>query len=93
MEVAPVGAVNTSGGVGPQSVSAGGVELLTVTPAGKLSVIETFVRFVSLGAKMSILNLGLPPASIVEGENDLMPATSVLVTTTLAFPERIFPTP
>lgn len=93
MEVAPVGAVNISGGVGPQSVSDGGVELLTVTPAGKLSVIETFVRSVSLGAKISILSLELPPASMVEGENDLMPATSVLVTTTLAFPGRRLPMP
>jgi len=93
MEVAPVGAVNTNGGVGPQSVIAGGVELLTVTPAGRLSLIETFVRFVSVGAKMSILNLEVPPASIVEGENDLMPAISVLVTTTFAFAGRRLPTP
>jgi hypothetical protein len=93
MEVAPVGAVKAIGGVGPQPVSDGGVELLTVTPAGKLSVTAKFVRSVSLGAKISILNLALPPASIVEGENDLMPATSVLVTTTLAFPGRRLPTP
>ncbi len=50
MEVAPVGAVNTSGGVAPQSVMDGGVELLTVTPAGKLSVNAKFVRSVSFGA-------------------------------------------
>jgi hypothetical protein len=93
MEFAPVGAVNTSGGVGPQPVIAGGVELLTVTPAGRLSEIETFVRLVLLGAKMSILNLEFPPASIVEGENDLIPATSVLATTTLAFAGRRLPTP
>src|SRR5215213_1449236 len=93
MEVAPVGAVNTNGGVGPQLVIAGGVELLTVTPEGKLSLIETFVRFVSVGAKMSILNLEVPPASIVVGENDLMPAISVLVTTTFAFAGRRLPTP
>jgi hypothetical protein len=93
MELAPVGAVNTSGGVDPQPVSDGGVELLTVTPAGRLSVIEKLVRFVSLGAKMSILNLELPPASIVDGEKDLMPDMSVLVTTTFAFAERRFPTP
>ena len=88
-----MGASSTSGGVGPQPVTAGGVELLTVIPAGKLSVIEKFVRFVSLGANISILKRELPPASIVEGENDLMPATSVLVTTILAFPERRLPTP
>jgi hypothetical protein len=93
MEVAPVGAVNTKGGVGPQPVSAGGAELLIVIPAGKLSVIEAFVRLVSLGAKISTLSLEFPPASIVEGEKDLIPATSVLVTTTLAFTARKLPTP
>jgi hypothetical protein len=93
MEVAPVGAVNTNGGVDPQSVIAGGVELLTVTPVGRLSVMETFVKLVLVGAKMSILNREFPPASIVEGENDLMPAISVLVTTTFAFAGRRLPTP
>ena len=62
MEVAPVSAANTIGGADPQPVIAGGVELLTVTPAGKGSVIETFVRFVSLGAKRSIRKRELSPA-------------------------------
>ena len=92
-EVAPVGAVNTSGGVAPQPVIAGGVELLIVTPAGRLSVIEKLVRFVSLGAKRSILNRELPPNAIEEGENDFIPATSVPLTVTLAFAGRKLPTP
>lgn len=92
-EVAPVGAVNTNGGVGPQPVIAGGVELLIMTPAGRLSVTEKFVKSVSLGAKISILNRELPPVEIVEGENDFIPVTSVLVTVTLAFTRRRFPMP
>ncbi len=91
MEVAPVGALNTSGGVAPQPV--GGVELLTVTPAGRLSVSEKFVRLVSLGAKMSILNLELLPAAMVEGENDLTPVTSVPLILTLALAGSRFPIP
>ena len=92
-EVAPVGAVNTSGGVAPQPEIAGGVELLIVTPAGRLSVIEKLVRFVSLGAKRSILNRELPPNAIEEGENDFIPATSVPLTVMLAFAGRKLPTP
>ena len=92
-EVAPVGAVNTSGGVGPQPVIAGGVELLTVTPAGKLSVTAKFVRFVSLGAKRSILSREFPPAGMVDGENDFVPETSVPATVTLAFAADRLPTP
>jgi hypothetical protein len=92
-EVAPVGALNTSGGVGPQPVTAGGVELLTATPEGKLSVTEKFVRFVSLGAKISILNRELSPAAMEEGENDFIPASSVPLTITLAFAGRTLPTP
>src|SRR5215207_4730808 len=93
MDVAPVGAVNTMGGAAPHPVTAGGVELLTVTPVGRLSVIEKFVRSVSLGAKMSILNLEFSPARIVEGENDLIPATSVPLTITFAFTGRRLPMP
>lgn len=81
--VAPVGAFNTA--AGPQPVTAGGVELLTATPAGRLSVNVKFVRSVSLGAKISTRNLELPPAAIVDGENDLIPATSVLVIVALPF--------
>ena len=93
MEVAPVGAVNTSGGVGPQPVIAGGVELLTVTPAGRLSVTAKFVRFVLLGAKKSILNREFPPAGILEGENDFIPDTSVPLTVTPAVAAVRLPTP
>ena len=77
----------------PQPVIAGGVELLTVTSVGRLSVTEKFVRLVSLGAKISILNLELLPAAIEEGENDFIPATSVPRTITLAFAGRRLPTP
>lgn len=59
--------------------------LLIVTPAGRSSVIEKFVRFVSLGAKRSILNLELLPAWIVEEENDLVPTISVPVILTVVF--------
>lgn len=93
MDVAPVGAVRTSGGVAPQPVMDGGVELLTVTPVGRLSVIEKFVRFVSPGAKISILNLELPPAGMEEGENDFIADTSVPAIVTLAFAARRLPTP
>ena len=60
MVVAPVGAFNTRGGVAPQPEVEGGLELLTVRPAGRLSVMEKFVRLVSLGAKISIRNLAFP---------------------------------
>ena len=86
-------AVNTSGGVGPQPVIAGGVELLIATPAGRLSVTEKFVRFVSFGAKISILNRELPPNAMEEGENDFNPATSVPLIVTVAFAGRELPTP
>ena len=92
-EFAPVGAVKTRGGTGPQPVIAGGVELLTVTPVGRLSVTEKLVRFVSLGAKMSIRNLEFPPTVMDEGENDFIPVTSVLVTVTFAVAARKLPTP
>lgn len=93
MEVAPVGAVNTSGGVGPQPVIAGGVELLTVTPAGKLSVIEKFVRLVLLGAKKSILNREFSPTEMLEGKNDFVPERSVPLTVTAAVAAVRLPTP
>src|SRR6266545_1829188 len=86
---APVGASSTA--PAPQPVTAGGVELLTFTPPGRLSVIETLVRSVSLGAKKSIRNLELPPAVMVEGENDFTPETFVLATVTLAFAGNRFP--
>jgi hypothetical protein len=69
------------------------VELLTATPEGRLSVTEKFVRFVSLGAKISILNLELPPTAIDEGENDFIAASSVPLTITWAFAGRGLPTP
>ena len=84
IEVAPVVAVSMSGGVAPQPFVAGAVELLTVKPAGRLSVIEKFVRFVSPGAKISMRNLEFPPGAILEGENDLIPVTSTPETVTLS---------
>jgi hypothetical protein len=93
IEVAPVEAVKTRGGAAPQPVIAGAVELLTVTPTGRLSVSEKFVRFVSLGATTSILNLELLPGVIEAGENDFVPVTSVPRTVTLAFAERKLVTP
>jgi len=93
MEVAPVEAVSTRGGVGPQPVITEGDELLTVTPAGKLSVSEKFVRLVSPGAKKSILNRELLPAVIVEGENDFVPPTLDPATVTSAFTGTRLPTP
>jgi hypothetical protein len=74
-------------------VIAGEVELLTVTPAGRLSMTEKFVRFVSLGAKKWILNRELPPTVMEEGENDFIPDSSVPLTITLAFAGRKLPTP
>ena len=55
----------------PQLVTFGPCELLITTPAGRLSVSEKFVRAVSAGARIFILNLELPPTSIVEGLKDL----------------------
>lgn len=92
IEVAPVAGANTRGGVAPHPVAVGAVELLTVIPAGRLSVIAKFVRLVSLGAKISILKRKLPPAGIVDGENDLMPVTSVLVIVAVAFAGSRLPT-
>ena len=93
MEAAPVVAVNRSGGAAPQSLVSGGVELLMVKPAGRLSTMEKFVRSVSPGAVISILNLELPPAAILEGENDLIPNISAPVTVKVAVIGRPFPTP
>ena len=89
--VAPVGAFSTA--AGPQPVTAGGVELLTTTLAGRLSVNVKFVRSVSLGAKKSSLNLELPPAGILEGENDFIPVRSVPLMVTVPFAGARLPTP
>lgn len=78
MEVAPVTAVSTD--EAPQLARVAGDELLTVTPGGRLSTMEKFVRFVSAGADILILNLEFPPGAMVPGENDLfaeMPAPTV----------------
>jgi len=88
-----VGAVNTSGGVEPQPLIAGAVELLTVTPTGRLSVSVKFVRSVSPGAKTSIRNLELPPTGIEAGENDFMPVTSTPATVTTEVAGRKLVTP
>jgi hypothetical protein len=87
-----VGAVNTRGGDAPQPVIRGVEELLTVTPAGRSSVMEKFVRSVSPGAKMSIRNLEFVPAGIV-GRNDFIPVTSVPLMVRLAFAATKFPIP
>jgi hypothetical protein len=93
MDVPPAGADNTSGGVAPQPEVEGAVELLMVTPAGKLSITEKFVRFVSPGALMVIRNLELLPAAMVAGENDFEANKSVPRTVTGAVDCRGFPTP
>jgi hypothetical protein len=59
----------------------------------RLSVNVKFVRFVSLGAKKSSLNLELPPAGILEGENDFNPVRSVPLMVTVPFAEVRLPTP
>jgi len=89
MEVAPVAGGQTAGKTAdkaPQPLIAGGVELLTVTPAGRSSMMEKFVRFVSDGAKMSILSLELPPDAIVVGLKVLVPVAGppVVFTVTVA---------
>lgn len=67
--------------------------MLTITPAGKLSVTAKFVRFVSLGAKKSILNLEFPPTGMLEGKKDFIPETSVPLTVTVALAGERLPTP
>jgi hypothetical protein len=67
--------------------------LLTVIPAGRLSSSEKFVRFVSVGALIMILNLALPPAAMDEGEKDLDASRSVPSTVTVVVAGRKFPMP
>lgn len=78
MEVAPVTAVSTD--EVPQFSCVAGDELLMVTSGGRLSTMEKFVRFVSAGADILILNLEFPPGAMIPGENDLpaeIPAPTV----------------
>ena len=78
MEVAPVTAVSTD--EVPQLSCVAGDELLTVTFGGRLSTMEKFVRFVSAGADILILNLEFPSGAMIPGENDLfaeIPAPTV----------------
>ena len=70
MEIAPVTAVSTD--EAPQLFSVAGAELLMVTFGGRLSTMAKFVRFVSAGADILILNLEFPPGAMVVGENDLL---------------------
>jgi hypothetical protein len=91
MEVAPVPALREA--AGPQPVTAAGVELLTLTPVGKGSVTEKFVRSVSLGAMISIRSLELPPTGMEDGEKDFTPVTSVPLTVTFAVAAVRLPTP
>jgi hypothetical protein len=69
MEVAPVTAVKTA--EAPQLFWVPGEELLIVTLGGRLSIMEKFVRSVSAGAGMLILNREFSPAEMLEGEKDL----------------------
>ena len=83
MEVAPVTAVSTADEA-PQLAWVAGDELLTVTSGGRLSTMEKFVRFVSAGADILILNLEFPPGAMVSGDNDLfaeIPAPTVYTLT------------
>ena len=67
---APVTAVRVANG--PQLVDMDGlVELLIVTPGGRLSVTEKFVRSVSWGARIFRRKRELSPALIVLGVKDL----------------------
>ena len=59
IEVAPVTAVITA--EDPQLFCVAGEELLTVTPGGRLSTIEKFVRSVSSGAEILIRKREFPP--------------------------------
>lgn len=83
----------TRGGVAPQLAELGLVELLIVRPNGKVSVIETLVRFVSSGAVTKILNLEFPPAVMELGENDFDANKSVPEMFMLAVDDRGLPTP
>ena len=80
VSVPPIQAAFFVAGVGRPAV----FTLLIVTPVGSGSVIEKFVRLVSLGARTVIRNLELPPTGMLEGENDFVPITSVLTTVKLA---------
>ena len=93
MEVSPGWGLKVSGGVAPQPVVVAGEELLTVTPAGRVSVSEKFVRPVSPGAVTSIRKRELPPAVIVGGLNDFAPVTSEPNTRMSPFAGRGLPTP
>lgn len=93
IDVPPVTAVNVRGGVEPQPFVDGAVELLMVTPLGRLSVTEKLVRFVSDGAVIKIRNREFPPAEIDEGEKDFDASKSVPRIVTFAVDCRKFPTP
>lgn len=67
---APVGAVKTH--VEPQLEITGSVELLTVMPGGRSSVMDTLLRLISAGATTSMRKRELPPAAMVVGLNDLL---------------------
>ena len=67
---APVGAVKTR--AAPQLEITGAVELLTVMPGGRISVMDTLLRLVSAGATTSMRRRELPPAEMVVGLKDLL---------------------
>jgi hypothetical protein len=74
----PGSAVNVAA---PQPVNVGAGELTIVRPVGSGSVTEKFVRPVLAGAKISILNLELPPEGIEGFVNVFAPVTFVPLTT------------
>lgn len=89
MEVAPVTAVSTD--EPPQLLRVAGDELLMVTSGGRLSTTAKFVRFVSAGADILILNLEFSPGAMVAGENDLFAETPAPTVYTLTGAEADIP--
>ena len=92
IEVAPIGAVRVR--AAGQPVKVGPDELLTVTPRGRLSVIEKLVRAVSAGAMMERRSREFPPAGIVALVKLLVNLTgSGLVTVIVPEPAEPLQTP
>jgi len=77
----------------PQFVNGAAVEFVMVTPGGSSSLTLRFVRSVSLGAVIMILNLESVPAEMEDGENAFVPARLVPLIFTLAVAADRGPTP
>lgn len=89
--VAPDGAVRVRLDAGPQPAEKfGPVELLTVIPGGRVSVIEKLVRGISAGAVMASRKRVLPPTPIGLVWNDLVKPTGI-VSLTVIWLEFVFP--